>query len=575
MKQNFFHLTPKAALFALLLLSLLPCFTKAQNNNTQQRKDSLRHAVASTQGEDKLKAYMHLAAAYFFESNDKLKMDTMLTIYADMDKEAERQKNVKMRGLIRCNIIKSLMNGGNAEEVFQRAPEYLKFLQKEKAWLHYYALYADLIIVYVNTYQFDRALSEAQEMYRQAQADNQEDGMVQALYAMSNIYFRQDRGADGIDLSYQVIDLIKDKPTYYFISSKVYFNLCQSLLSLKQYDRLLPELQAFENVNNLYEAFAKQSIPTTRANLYGCYARYYLDINDLDKAEYYYNKMDSTQQTASYKIMLHRGRANIYRKRKQFDKALAEIDQLISLNQQASSDASTLILKASILSEMGNCTESILLANQAILMKDSISKIEYARQSDGLRTQYEVDRHIAEKEKKQVQVVWAVISCLLLLIALLIYALYSRRLKQRNLALYQQVQELNRKEKAVESCFLSKPEETLTKEMLLFRQLNECMKAEKLFVNTDINRKTVADHLGTNENYLATAIRAVRGETFSDYISSLRLQHALELLNDRPDMNFEAIAADSGYGSYSQFFRTFSKKYGLSPSEYRKLSVSN
>ena len=179
---------------------------------------------------------------------------------------------------------------------------------------------------------------------------------------------------------------------------------------------------------------------------------------------------------------------------------------------------------------------------------------------DELRTIYEVDKITAEKEQKHQQVIWAIAVCMLLLVALFIYFLYSRRLKQRNLALYQQVQELSRKEKAVESCFLSKPEETLSKEMQLFRQLSKLMKTEKLFINTEINRKTVANHLGTNENYLASAIRAVRGETFSDYVSNLRLQHALELLNDQPDMTFEAIGIDSGHGSYSQFFRAFNKK---------------
>ncbi|MDR1896648.1 MAG: helix-turn-helix domain-containing protein, partial [Prevotellaceae bacterium] len=121
---------------------------------------------------------------------------------------------------------------------------------------------------------------------------------------------------------------------------------------------------------------------------------------------------------------------------------------------------------------------------------------------------------------------------------------------------------------------LDVPEETLSRSMQLFRKLSELMQNEKPFTDPELNRKKLADRLNTNEAYLADAIREVTGKTFSAYISELRLQYTLELLNEHHDMTFDAIAIDSGHGSYSSFFRLFTKKYGITPSEYRKLAVT-
>lgn len=119
---------------------------------------------------------------------------------------------------------------------------------------------------------------------------------------------------------------------------------------------------------------------------------------------------------------------------------------------------------------------------------------------------------------------------------------------------------------------LKKKKESIDKEILLFCKLNKCMQTECLFADSGLNRKKLADYLNTNEIYLANAIRRKTGETFSEYILNLRLQNALSLLEKYPNIRLEAVATDSGYGSYSQFFRSFIKKYGIAPSKYRKLS---
>jgi len=99
------------------------------------------------------------------------------------------------------------------------------------------------------------------------------------------------------------------------------------------------------------------------------------------------------------------------------------------------------------------------------------------------------------------------------------------------------------------------------------------MQAEHLFTHPDLERRALADRLGTNERYLADAIHQQAGETVGTYIARQRLQYALELLGTHPELTLEAVAIDSGHPSYSTFYRAFGKMYGMSPSEYRRIST--
>ena len=57
--------------------------------------------------------------------------------------------------------------------------------------------------------------------------------------------------------------------------------------------------------------------------------------------------------------------------------------------------------------------------------------------------------------------------------------------------------------------------------------------------------------------------------TFSDYIVSLRMQKARELLRDE-SKSIEQIAELVGYNDYFYFTKVFKKSQGISPSKYRK-----
>jgi hypothetical protein len=62
--------------------------------------------------------------------------------------------------------------------------------------------------------------------------------------------------------------------------------------------------------------------------------------------------------------------------------------------------------------------------------------------------------------------------------------------------------------------------------------------------------------------------KALTGHAPADYIRSMRLQYAAQLLREK-DCSITEISDDSGFSDVRYFREVFRKYYGMSPSEYR------
>jgi len=109
------------------------------------------------------------------------------------------------------------------------------------------------------------------------------------------------------------------------------------------------------------------------------------------------------------------------------------------------------------------------------------------------------------------------------------------------------------------------------KKNIILQRLEDLMQTEKLFTEPDISRKKLAAKLSTNETYLANAIReGYNGQTVSEYLNSLRLVFACDLLQNKPELTIKEISNESGFSSYKYFHQLFSEEYGMSPTAYRR-----
>lgn len=85
----------------------------------------------------------------------------------------------------------------------------------------------------------------------------------------------------------------------------------------------------------------------------------------------------------------------------------------------------------------------------------------------------------------------------------------------------------------------------------------------------DINLNIVADKLNLTSSYLSSTFKEKTGINFSEYLNTLRIERAKELLMNL-DLRIQDIALQVGYQNVNSFIRMFKRSSGLTPGEYRK-----
>ena len=90
---------------------------------------------------------------------------------------------------------------------------------------------------------------------------------------------------------------------------------------------------------------------------------------------------------------------------------------------------------------------------------------------------------------------------------------------------------------------------------------------------TDVEARKRGEQTGLDTlvavSYTHLDVYKRQGQTFINYLTDVRLQHSVQLLENTA-LRVQTIAQQVGYYNASYFSTTFKKKYGVSPYEYRR-----
>ena len=81
--------------------------------------------------------------------------------------------------------------------------------------------------------------------------------------------------------------------------------------------------------------------------------------------------------------------------------------------------------------------------------------------------------------------------------------------------------------------------------------------------------KDLAAFFGYSDRQMIRILRVYTGESFKNLLLDARMTHACELLR-QPKISISSILSEIGYSNESHFYQLFQKKFGMTPSEYRR-----
>lgn len=230
----------------------------------------------------------------------------------------------------------------------------------------------------------------------------------------------------------------------------------------------------------------------------------------------------------------------------------------------------------------GRQDSALRVAMQIAEVYDTALVRQKRSESAELATIYDTqgkERKILEQRAENRLVTAISISIAILALLILAFAVYVfhqwRNTKKRNRILVEQINEALeykkkiKKEQVVEP--LSVSDMTTLSDEQLFLCLRDLIENEKLFLKPDFGRQTLIDHTGLSKERIGAAFaQGSDSVSLPAYVRELRLDYAVRLMNDQPDIAVEMVSQSSGFTNADTFTRNFRAKYGMTPTTYKQ-----
>lgn len=538
-------------------------------------KDSLLKVIPSLTGGERLNAYYQLMLSVYHNEEN---IDSVQVYFNDYIQEARSQNNLKEEGMVYVNLLAAYCNREQMKDAIQQAPYILNFLKENELWEYYYQAYAIFLEACFFDKQYQKTISQAKELYESAKEQGNDNGISAAFYSMALAYNKTGRIREAEEYFRKCIDIQQKSNNKTSLLTQSYYYLFEIILYEKRSEEALGLIDDWKKAIKDYE------IRNTLQNPIA-YAQIYFDKDQLSEAEAYCDSSLMICSDPSNAANIAFQKALILKSKKEYSQALKLLDKaydtFFAYNEW---DVTIEIMKAKMQILLGgeDNKNALSLFDTILARKDSLSNQEFHAQLDELRTQYEVDIHIAEKEKVRDYMYFALAGCVLLAITLAIWIYYNRQITKKNKALAKQIKELQKQQEKAETELLNKldletedvdddlcPERRKDQLCIAIRDL---LLKEKVYRDSAMTRDNLIERLGTNKELFIDAFQYCFGMSFSEYVNSLRLKDAIILLEES-DLTIEEIAEKVGFGTVRTLQRQFQSKYNMSPKDYRKVTT--
>ena len=89
------------------------------------------------------------------------------------------------------------------------------------------------------------------------------------------------------------------------------------------------------------------------------------------------------------------------------------------------------------------------------------------------------------------------------------------------------------------------------------------------YQESGLSLEKLCGHLHISQSYFSTIFKQETGRNYVQYLTEVRMEHAVELLRATDDKTY-LIAEQVGYDEPNYFSYVFKKRFGVTPSQFRK-----
>lgn len=105
-------------------------------------------------------------------------------------------------------------------------------------------------------------------------------------------------------------------------------------------------------------------------------------------------------------------------------------------------------------------------------------------------------------------------------------------------------------------------------ESRLYARILQFMEEQKPYLNPQFSLCELANQVCTNRTRLSSTLNSQAGMNFSQWLSTYRVRHLLNVLKDHPKQEPKELYRQAGFTSRTSFYRQFKEVTGATPLEY-------
>ena len=451
-------------------------------------------------------------------------------------------------------------------------------------------------------YDFQKAYENLNKSMELSKLYGFDNNLAYSYLNMASIFDNRNRLFANDALSTEALDNTKlafdfaVKAQEWNVAVTSIYNMLEMIHNKTDFELIAPDLVRFKNLQ------LTDSVEMWQCTRMFCKATEAFQAGKYQQALNYYEKMlgeaqeiMTNRQQCIIKAMQQKAAVlAVMRHYEEAISCLREVEHIALDNGMQSELIDNYRAMAKVYDAMGNrqmaeqLDYKFLKARDEFIQKSHAEMVEKSRFLDEMRRVNDQVAQIQAKHERAHQLL-LMMTLIAVIILIAMVLLVRSNIKQRNYIrhLYEKnVQLLDVKVTAEQpaSHSIDKQEDSAPKYQSqldqeskdrLFERIKDVMNDIAIICKPDFSLQQLAIQVGSNYKYVSQVVNESYGKSFKQVLNEQRVREACRILNDpnqSAHLTIEAIAANLGFNSRSNFTVTFKRITGISPSDFMKMA---